>query len=398
MKQKFSLWASKGVPSSYARCMNPRCTKRIEYREERSGRQKDYCDDACRVQTSRDYESLTSALSNISIYGEDDPQFLSKIYWHLERYHHRTPAVGSGPDRSDKEPALAAPRRVLQESAETSWLLPMLSDRALAKSLAKNELTLGEVLSQLAQDADPAIRSLVASNPTTEPYVLEVLCQDPRPRVRECAARNPSTPDMARKRVFRDRSRRVRLAAQEAEQEAARRSRVHERKQNEVRRVWSELRDPGTYAQTTETVLTWHIAEALDLVGQDIDVARDFVKSALKPLRGQIPSLIPVDVTAERQFQKAQRRLSDRRKSKTKPQMGDAEALCIVPGIATWAEALSDWIVNAYSVNEQDQEAVIAHLSTMFAALGRTEPLTQDQVRFVPRFVRQHAQQQPAGR
>lgn len=393
MKQKFALWSSRGTPSEFARCMNPRCTKRVEFRKQKSGRQKGFCDDACRVQANRDYETLVTALDNASTYGQNDPNFLSKIHWHLERYVERKPEPASQTEieQTSKSSAPASGRKRLLSSADTVWLLPMLNDPVLAKALAGNSRTPGQVLSQLAEDADPAIRSLVASNPSTEPHVLEVLTQDRRPRVRECAARNPSTPPMARKRVFRDRSRRVREAARLGEQ-ALTRSRLADQQQERAHQIRSELRDPYLFAETFATTLARDIADALDLVGNEVDVALTHVSAALAPLRTRRAVLIPVAVSSERHHGTASRILEARRERSQRTWQGNPHAPCLVPLVSNWVEALVERIADPYNLDEASKEVTAGHLTAMFASLGLADPLTEHDVTFIPRWVRARTQ------
>lgn len=393
MKRHFRLWSRDGTVSQYARCLNPRCTNRVEFREENAGQQKGYCSEACQVQTKRDYQKMMNVISNSSRYGASDPRFVWKIRWHLERYSQwkpPAPDAEAAPDATVQTTSPAKSRVASGKPVDTAWLLPLLGDRVLAKRLAGNPLTPGEVLSVLAEDADPAIRSLVASNPSTEPHALEVLGQDERPAVRKRAAGNPHTPTMARKRALRDRAPRVQLAAQQAEHDAGRLSRTEQHRQDAAREARADLRNPEVFADTVEVVLTREIAEALDLIGEDVEVAQDHIRSALEPHRGYVPALVPVAVSAERQFGTASVNLARRRQQTTKRPVGDPEALCMVPDLATWIEAFSDWITVTYDLTATAQAAVSTHVARMFDALGRTEPLTQDQVHFVPRFVRQH--------
>lgn len=394
MKQHFGLWSRKGTLSQNARCLNPRCTSRVEFRKKNPGRQKGYCSEACQVQTKRDYEKLVTEIANSSRYGASDRELLSKARWHLERYPQWNPStqgLEADAGSTTQTPTGAGSPVASGKPTDTAWLLPLLGDRVLAQSFARNPLTPVEVLSVLAEDADPSIRSLVASNPSTEPHALEVLCQDARPAVRECAAGNPRTPTMARKRALRDRAPRVQLAAKQAEHDAGRLSRAEERRQDAAREVRAELHNPEVFADTVEIVLTRNIAEALDLTGEDVNVAQEHIRCALEPHRGYVPGLVPIAVSAERQFGTASANLEARKKQTKKSSAGDPDVLCIVPALATWIEAFSDWITVTYDLTPTAQAAVSTHITRMFDALGRADPLTQDQVHFVPPVIRKHA-------
>jgi len=379
------------LPVKFACCLNPRCTNRVEFREKDSGRQKGFCSDACRVQTNRDHDALVTALSNAAIYDNSDPHVMSKIHWHLERYPPRKPAHATEPDiqMDIASPPATPPPSTLPSSTGTTWLMPLLTDRNLAKALARNPRTPDEVLSLLAQDADPAIRSLVAANASTAPYVLEVLGHDPRPSVRERAARNPAMPTMARKRLHRDRSGAVRKAARAGEQ-AQNGSKRIERELERAQRIRTELRDPEVFAQTYAITLTHEIAEAFDLVGDDIDTVLSYFTAAIAALKGRVPTLMPVAVSAERQHQTAERSLQRRREQTQRTWPGDPGEPCQVPLIATWVDALQTHMFHPDDVDEDARRVITEQLTAMFGALGMTGPLTASDVRFVPRWVRRY--------
>ena len=71
--------------------------------------------------------------------------------------------------------------------------------------------------------------------------------------------------------------------------------------------------------------------------------------------------------------------------------LGDPDVLCIVSDLATWMEALSAWITVTYDLTATVQTEARSHIARMLDALGRTDPLTQDQVHFVSPNVQRYS-------
>lgn len=370
--------------------MNPRCFEVVSLPEGR-GKPPKFCSAACRDSYYRDRSALIEQIEHLQTYSRHERGLLAKLRWHLLRY----PSLEPPATRDDTEPTTATPADESKspeadEPASPSLLTRLIAHTPTAEALAGNPETPQEILLELHNYPLPAVRTLVAANPQTPVHVLAALCRDPSPRVRESAARNPQTPNDARAKVHQDRSRRVREAAAEGHIDMAG-SRRAQRLSDEHANAMTALTDPATFVDTLSIVLTHTLADALGCTHDQLLVLESHVRDGLQSFANQRPRLIPVAVTHEWLTRDLETSLRNWPDTDDPSRDVRSSAPIAVPSQDTWIDAFADYVTTSFDEKARPTPAVRSSFTRVFDDLQLPDPLTEREVRLIPRLVLTYA-------
>lgn len=371
--------------------MNPRCFEIVALPEGR-GKPPKFCSAACRDSYYRDRSALIEQIEYLQTYSSHERGLLAKLRWHLLRYPSLEPPTTPG----DTESTTATPAdesktpEAAEPASSSSLLTRLIAHTPTAEALAGNPESPEEILLELHDYPLPAVRTLVAANPQTPVHVLAELCRDSSPRVRESAARNPHTPNDARAKVHQDRSRRVREAAAEGRIDMVG-SRRAQHLSDEHAYAMTALRDPTTFIDTLSIVLTHTLADALGCTNDQLLVLKSHFRDGLQPFVNQRPRLIPVAVTQEWLTKKRETALRNWPDPDGPSRDVRSSAPIAVPSRDTWIDAFADYATTSFDEKARPTPAVRSSFTRVFDDLQLPDPLTEREVRLIPRLVLTYA-------